>query len=530
MTSKKGKLNLYKSEHQHEAEADGNSCSTASEGPVKAATSAKEPVEPVAVDKFKGRACIITLGCAKNQVDSEVMLGVLQRSGFEIVSQITEADVAVVNTCGFLESSTRESLDAILEAADFRKQGRLRKLIVSGCLVERYKSELAASLPEVDSFITTDDLLKVAAVAEGEDQTILDDAARPYFLYDETMPRVLATKPHTAYVKVSEGCDRPCTFCIIPRIRGAQRSREISSIVREVEALCNQGVREINLVAQDLTSFGKDRSKGKGIDIDGTPQDTAAQNGGDLSALLRALDANGSAEWIRLLYAYPVGIERELLRTIVELPSVCNYLDLPLQHSSEKVLQRMKRPIGRYAPRRLIPFIRQEAPEIELRTTFIVGFPGETDEDIADLESFILEGHFSNVGVFTYSREAGTPSYDLDGHISEAEKNKRRARIMKAQQEVVQRRLGQRMGATIPVLLEGTHEDTDLLLVGRASFQAPEVDGVVIINDKVMEGALNPGSLYSVEITGVAGYDLLGRVVGESSFSRNLGSQVAGSA
>ncbi len=453
---------------------------------------------------FGGTAAVVTLGCAKNHVDSEVMLGSLGQAGFEIVSDLAEADVVIVNTCGFLESAVRESIDAVLEAAEFKEKGRLRRLIVAGCAVERYRDELVESLPEVDAFVLTSELLSVGAVARGEGmERALRDAGRPYFLYDETMPRRLASAPHTAYVKVAEGCNRPCTFCIIPRIRGEMRSRPISSIVGEVRMLAVQGVREVNLVAQDLTSFGTD-----------------AEPRTNLTALLRALDAERVMPWIRLLYAYPIGIDSELLRAIAELPSICEYLDLPLQHASEAVLRRMKRPVGSFATRPIVERIRATAPELALRTTFIVGFPGETEEDISELERFVGEGHFSSVGVFTYSRERGTPSHDYDGQVPEKVKNERRQRIMEAQQGVVAARLGHFVGQRLPVLLEGAHHDTDLLLTGRARWQAPEVDGTVIIND--IEGAegdevdgsrLLPGNIVTVEVSEVVGYDLVGRVV-----------------
>lgn len=444
---------------------------------------------------YRGRAAVITLGCAKNQVDSEVMLGVLKNSGYEIVADLEMADIAVVNTCGFLESAIKESIDCILDVSDKKKSGRLRKLLVAGCLVERYRGDLKAALPEVDAFISVDDVLNVTERADGALKEILHDGSRPYFLYDDSMPRFLATKRHTAYVKVSEGCDRPCTFCIIPRLRGALRSRSVDSVVREVQLLAQQGVREVNLVAQDLTSFGKDHK------------------GQNLTDLIKALNDRTEVDWVRLLYSYPIGIDSDLLRTIAESPRICNYLDLPLQHSSEPLLKVMKRPLGRYAPRALIDFIRREQPSLHLRTTFIVGFPGETDKDIEDLEAFVSEGHFTNVGVFTYSREQGTPAYDLAGQIPQKIKDKRRERIMVAQQRAVQSRLSSFVGSRIPVLLEGVHEDTDLLLSGRSEFQAPDVDGQVLVNDAdVPLDEFSSGSMVEVEVSEVAGYDLVGKI------------------
>ena len=465
----------------------GETCST------DVAFNVANPSGTVESRDFRGQAAVVTLGCAKNQVDSEVMLGVLRREGFAIVNDLTKADVAVVNTCGFLQSSVKESIDCILNLADYKKSGRLRKLIVAGCLVERYKDDLKKTLPEVDSFISVDDLLKVGEVAQGGVDVTLNKAARPYFLYDESMPRQLSTRPHTAYVKVSEGCNRPCTFCIIPKLRGGMRSRTLESVVDEVKALGAQGIREVNLVAQDLTSYGTDR-KGPG-----------------LAALLKALDDTAAVDWIRLLYAYPIGIDEELLATIAERRRLVEYLDLPLQHSAEAVLRPMQRPLGRYSPRSIIEFIRSKQPSIHLRTTFIVGFPGETEQDIQDLESFVREGHFTNVGVFTYSPEEGTPSFEMEGHIPDKEKSERRKRIMLAQQEVNAERLSGLIGKEIEVMVEGTHEDTDLLISGRARFQAPDVDGTVIVND-VSSSCEAPvvGEIGMVEVTEIAGYDLIG--------------------
>lgn len=449
----------------------------------------------VAIKNFKGRASLVTLGCAKNQVDSEVMLGALEVAGFEIVNDIKSADVAIINTCGFLQASVKESLDAVLEAAEYKKTGRLRKLIVAGCLVERYKGELENTLPEVDAFISTDDLLKVGKVAIGDEAHFLDASARPYFLYDDTMPRVLSTRQHTAYVKISEGCNRPCTFCIIPRIRGQMRSRSIDSVVKEVKELGERGVNEINLVAQDLTAYGKDLDSG------------------NLSDLLENLSSIKTVSWIRLLYAYPIGVDERLLKLISTQSNICRYLDIPLQHSSETVLKNMQRPLGRFSPRKVVEFIKGNAPSIAIRTTFIVGFPGETEEDVDDLIQFIEEGHFMNVGVFIYSPEEGTPSHEMTNQIPDSVKKKRRDRVMKSQQKVIMGKLNGMIGKTLSVLIEGSHEDTDLLLTGRAQFQAPEVDGIVIINDKPEDLKVDIGSFYEVEITEVAGYDLVGKVI-----------------
>jgi ribosomal protein S12 methylthiotransferase len=463
------------------------------------AVNISEPRDLEGGKAFAGRAAVVTLGCAKNQVDSEVMIGVLRNTGFEIVSELAHADIAVVNTCGFLESAVKESVDCVLELSELKKSGSLRRLLVAGCMVERYKGDIRKALPEVDSFIALDGLLSVGQAALGADESlrdILHEGARPYFLYDETMPRHLASKRHMAYVKVSEGCNRPCAFCIIPQIRGAMRSRSVESVAREVQALGAQGVREINLVAQDLTAYGTDRGGEKLVD------------------LLRAIDASKAVSWARLLYAYPVGVDDELLHAIQDLPTVCDYLDVPLQHASEDVLKAMKRPIGRFGSRRFVEYVRNTAPQIKLRTTFIVGFPGETEEDIKDLESFVADGHFESVGVFTYSPEPGTAAFEMAGQISEKEKRARRDRVMLAQQKVRVARNKEYIGKELEVLVEGTHEETDMLLSARTRFQAPEVDGNVLINDVAAElGEVSAGHLGLVEVTEVSGYDLVGRLI-----------------
>lgn len=473
---------------------DGQSSSCSS-----VAVNISEPVSVEGGRKFAGRAAVVTLGCAKNQVDSEVMIGVLRNSGFEIVNELDRADVAVVNTCGFLESAVKESVDCVLELSELKKSGSLRRLLVAGCMVERYKGDIRKALPEVDSFVALDGLLSVGQAALGQDESLRDvlhEGARPYFLYDDTMPRHLASRSHMAYVKVSEGCNRPCAFCIIPQIRGAMRSRSIESVVKEARALGAQGVREINLVAQDLTAFGTDNGSERLVD------------------LLHAMDAAQAVKWIRLLYAYPVGVDDRLLSAISELPSVCEYLDVPLQHASESVLSAMKRPIGRFGSRRFVEYVRSQAPQVKLRTTFIVGFPGETEEDVRQLEQLVGEGHFESVGVFTYSPEQGTAAADMAQQVPEKEKRARRDRIMLAQQKIRIARNNDYIGQRFQVLVEGPHEETDMLLAARTRFQAPEVDGNVLINDiDEALGEVTPGHLGQVEITEVSGYDLVGKLV-----------------
>ncbi|HMO02845.1 MAG TPA: 30S ribosomal protein S12 methylthiotransferase RimO [Oligoflexia bacterium] len=446
---------------------------------------------------FIGRAAVVTLGCAKNQVDSEVMLGVLARRGFQIVSDLDLADVAIVNTCGFLQSSIEESLQRIVELADLKSSGRLRKLIVAGCLVERFKGELRPELEEVDSFVSVDEILNVGALAAGETAgDLFSSAERPYFIYDEKCPRILSTPSHYGYVKISEGCDRPCAFCIIPKLRGRFRSRSQESILSEIALLARSGVKEFNLVAQDLTAYGDDLGGGYNI-----------------SSLLRAIGKQGVAEWVRLLYTYPLGISEELLSLIKDSERICKYLDIPLQHSSLPVIKAMRRPAGRFAPRQLVEFVRANAPEIKLRTTFIVGFPGESERDVEDLCAFVGEGHFESVGVFTYSAEEGTPAAEMSGRISEAEKEARKAAVMLAQRKVWERKAFSLVGGEMRVLVDGAHEESDLLISARAEFQAPEVDGVVIINnlpDELLASGVDlRGKFARVRVSQPLGYDLV---------------------
>lgn len=456
---------------------------------------------------FAGNATLVTLGCAKNLVDSEVMLGALKQKGFRLIVNPQDADLIIVNTCAFLESAVKEGIDKILELAKYKKTGRCRKLIVAGCMVERYRSDLEKSFPEVDRFISTDELLKVA----DDEETTTDafsESRRPYFIYDESMPRVRSTLGHTSFVKISEGCDRPCAFCIIPKIRGSFRSRPLDSIVSEIKTLSTEGVKEINLVAQDLTAYGSDISENK------KPQ---------LIDLIKQIDNLESDFWLRLLYAYPIGVNEELIKTIINSKHTCSYLDLPLQHISNAVLKRMNRPLGEKGTRGLIEQIKKIAPELSLRTTFVLGFPGETEEDVDALESFINEGYFTHVGAFTYSNEKEAKAYSYPDQVTEKVKKKRRDRIMLAQQKLVEKRNKGLINKNIKVLIEGFHQDSKQLLTARANWQAPETDGEIIINNisdeiknKINEGfEINEllGKFAEVEINEVAGYDLVATLI-----------------
>jgi ribosomal protein S12 methylthiotransferase len=464
--------------------------------------------------EFLGNVSVVNLGCAKNQVDAEVMLGALRSAGFSIVDDPNEADVAVVNTCGFLQPAVEEGIDAILDLSEL-KANRLRKLIVVGCMVERYGEDLKESLPEVDHFLGGNDLLRVIESAQYGYDSPLREGARPYFLYDDTLPRFLETEATSAYVKIAEGCNRPCSFCIIPKIRGTFRSREPHSIVSEINDLAARGVREVNLVAQDLTAYGSDLKK-PAPELGGSAPASMSNLAIDFVSLLRLLDQKAQIPWIRLYYAYPLGISEELMRTIVQSERIVNYLDIPLQHASESVLKRMKRPLGKFSPRPLAQMMRAVSPEVALRTTFIVGHPGETEKDVEDLADFLREIRFQHVGIFTYSREEGTPSAELDGQIEDSEKQARRDYLMEVQQEIQTEGLQRYVGKAEEVLLEGIHQESDLLLRARTHWQGPDVDGEVIIND-IDEGIpaedCHNGRFGTVEITEVAGYDLVGRLI-----------------
>lgn len=456
-----------------------------------------------------GNVAVVTMGCAKNTVDSEVMLGAFLQKGYRPIEDPALADIILVNTCAFLQSAVEEGIDCILELSQLKKEGRCRRLIVAGCMVERYRSELSKSLPEVDVFVSTDELALVAQLGETTEKC-LDEARRPYFLYDDTFPRVLSSES-SVYVKIAEGCDRPCSFCIIPRIRGGFRSRTANSVVAEVQALLHSGVKEINLVAQDLTAYGRD------LGGDERPGDR-------LVLLLKSLDscgAKGQEFWLRLLYAYPLGVTDELLLLLENENHICPYLDIPLQHISSSVLKLMRRPLGEKGTRKLVERIRKLAPSVALRTTFLTGFPGETEADVELLLSFIKEGHFAHVGVFSYSPEAEAQAAAFSGEIPASERESRRARLLEAQQGIAFSRAESLVGQRFQVLVDGYHAESDLLLSGRSSTQAPETDGCVILNE-VADELLNEENLDSlsrligrfvmVECVQAAGYDVVAKI------------------
>lgn len=452
----------------------------------------------------KKKLGMVSLGCPKNLVDSEVMMGLLSREGYETTPDPAAAEVLIVNTCGFIDSARQESIDTILEMAQLKKQGNVERLVVAGCLVERYREELQKEIPEIDACIGVNQIADVLSVVRGNGSrngrvplpVYSDGASAPeLYLYNETTPRLRATAPYTAYVKIAEGCDHTCAFCIIPRLRGVFRSRSPESIIREVEILVAQGVREIVLISQDTTNYGADL----GLD-----------NG--LARLVKSLAGIAGVDWLRFLYCYPTNITDELLKVVRQHDNVCSYFDIPLQHASRRILARMRRGGSRDHYERMIERIRRRVPGAAIRTTFITGFPGERDEDFEELIDFIRAVEFERVGVFTYSDEEGSFAAQLDDKVRLDLAQRRRDRLMREQARISGRKNRSLIGSNIRVLLEGRSKESDLLLEGRMESQAPEIDGSVLIND-VPEGFdSRPGDFVRVEITEAHDYDLVGRV------------------
>ena len=427
-------------------------------------------------------------------------MGQLKQSGYQITANADDADTVVVNTCGFIESAKKESIDAILEAARFKSQGKTKRLVVAGCLVERYRDELRAELPEVDAFIGTSQITEILKVCDPKANprslpvVPLGNQSATY-LYDESTPRVLATPSHYAFIKIAEGCDRPCAFCFIPQMRGHFRSRRFGSIVAEAHQLAEEGVKELILVAQDSSRYGEDLGK----------QDALAH-------LLRELSHTDGIEWVRVMYTYPTHISDAFLDVLAEEPKAVKYLDMPLQHASQNVLKLMKRGGNRESLERLIDRVRRRVPGIAIRTTFITGFPGETEGDFEELLKFVKNVEFDRVGVFTYSDEEGTPAFTLSEKVDPKIARQRRARLMKEQARISRRRNKLRVGEVVRVLFEGESSESDLLWQGRMETQAPDIDGCVLINDVPDEMTPVPGDFVNVEITEAHEHDLVGSI------------------
>ncbi|MBI3951916.1 MAG: 30S ribosomal protein S12 methylthiotransferase RimO [Acidobacteria bacterium] len=438
----------------------------------------------------------VSLGCPKNLVDSEVMMGLVKARGYDLTSDQNEAEIIVVNTCAFIDPAKEESIDTILEMAELKKTGQCQKLVVTGCLVERYRDVLVQEMPEIDAILGTnqvEDILK--AVDNGGAPSPATGPAMEY-LYDHTKPRVLATPRYTAYIKIAEGCDHICDFCIIPKLRGRMRSRTIDSVVQEARSLGEQGVREVVLVGQDTTHYG---------------EDLGLHNG--LARLLRQLARVDGVRWVRFLYGYPHHVTDALLDVVASEPTLCRYFDIPFQHASQKLLHRMRRGGSRATLERLVERIRTRMPEAALRTTFIVGYPGEAEDDFQELLNHVRQMQFDHVGVFTYSDEEGTDACNHSDKVPERTAKARRRILMKEQERISRRRNRRLIGQRVEVLLEGYSKESDLLLQGRMESQAPEIDGCVLINE-VPEGRMfEPGQFVTVEITRAFDHDLLGRIV-----------------
>ena len=460
---------------------------------------------------------LISLGCPKNLVDSEVMLGLAQQAGHELTNDAAAADVLVVNTCAFIDSAKQESIDTILEMAQHKQNGACRRLIVTGCLAERYREELKTQIPEIDAVLGTGEVPEiVGAITGGATRPLAFHTSRssfdklgmsdpsepspskgelPTYIYDAETPRYLATPKHYAYVKIAEGCDYKCAFCIIPTLRGKYRSRPGESIVAEARALAARGVKELLLISQDTTFYGIDR-----------------QERGALARLLRQLNAVDGLEWIRLLYLYPTTIDEETLAAMAECDKVCKYIDLPLQHASNAILKRMKRPGTRQSYDTLLARIRNRVPGVALRTTFIVGFPGETEADADELCAFVEDQGFDHVGVFTYSHEEGTSAFDLADDVPAKLKKARRSRVMTLQRRLVAARQRSRVGERTRIVVDGPSPDHDMVLRGRLSTQAPDIDATVFLTE-CDPSSFKAGDFAEVEIVGARGYDLLARPV-----------------
>ncbi|MGH9346097.1 MAG: 30S ribosomal protein S12 methylthiotransferase RimO [Vicinamibacterales bacterium] len=486
---------------------------------------------------------LISLGCPKNLVDSEVMLGLAQQAGHELTRDAADADVLVVNTCAFIDDAKRESIDTILEMAEHKKTGACRALVVTGCMAERYRDELKARIPEIDAVLGTGEVPGIVDAIRNSLSAIRDPLSAPRpsqsairtipllrsngepigprgdqsgprstesgwrradrgsriadrgptYLYDADTPRLVVTPRHYAYIKIAEGCDYKCAFCIIPTLRGRYRSRPIDSIVREAQALSGRGVKEIILISQDTSFYGIDRGER-----------------GALARLLRALNRVDGLEWIRLLYLYPTTIGDDILDAIGESEKVCKYIDLPLQHASDRVLQRMKRPGTRAGYERLLQRIRGRLPDVTLRTTFIVGFPGESEADVAELQSFVRAVEFDHVGVFTYSHEPGTTAHAFEDDVPGRTKTRRRSGLLAAQKAIVARRQARRVGERVRLVVDGPASEHEWVLRGRLQGQAPDIDPLVYLTDCDPSG-LTAGQLIDAEITGARGYDLFAR-------------------
>src|SRR5450755_154396 len=481
-----------------------------------------ELAQPVPAQKVG----FVSLGCPKNLVDSEVMMGLLARAGAELTRRAEDADVIVVNTCSFIESAQQESINTILEMAAHKTGGKAKKLIVAGCLVERFRDQIRKDIPEVDAVVGTGELEMILAATgvapapapsnspflvlpsrpEGDARVAQGRFSReswngalvdlPNYLYDDATPRILATPRHMAYIKIAEGCDHPCTFCIIPQLRGQFRSRRFESVIAEAERLAQSGVREITLIGQDTTCYGEDFGLKDG-----------------LALLLEKLAAIADLRWVRFLYAYPNKITARLLDTIAAHEDICSYIDVPLQHASATVLKRMKRGGGTDVFLRSIEKMRRVIPGVTLRTSFIVGFPGETEKEFEELCSFVKDAAFDWMGAFGYSDQEGAGAFDQDKKLSPREIESRRKSLMSIQKKISRQKKKSLIGQEFDLLLEGPSSESDLLLEGRTAMHAPEIDGKVFVNDYPEGTAPQPGEFYRCRVTEAHDHDLVAEIV-----------------
>lgn len=470
----------------------------------------------------------VSLGCPKNLVDSEVMMGLVARAGGELTAHAEDADVIVVNTCSFIESAQQESVNTILEMVAHKTAGRAKKLVVAGCLVERFREEIRRKIPEVDAVVGTGELQQILAATgvalapkdspfvvlpsrpEGDARAAQGRFSReswdgaiadlPNYLYDDETPRILATPKHTAYIKIAEGCNHPCSFCIIPQLRGQFRSRRFESVVAEAERLALSGVREITLIGQDTTCYGEDFGLKDG-----------------LALLLDKLVKIEDLRWIRFLYAYPNKITGRLLETIAANDKICSYMDVPLQHASASVLKRMKRGGGADLFLRSISKMRRSIPDLTLRTSFIVGFPGETEKEFEELCEFVREAQFDWMGTFGYSDQDGAAAFTLDKKISPREIERRRKHLMNIQRQISRKKKKALVGREFDLLLEGWSEESELLLEGRTAMHAPEIDGKVFVNEFPEELDPKPGNFYRCQVMEAHDYDLVAKIVARSA-------------
>ncbi len=487
-------------------------------GAIEAPTEASQP------SPNSPKVGFVSLGCPKNLVDTEVMMGLLKQAGAHLTTRAEDAEIIVVNTCSFIASAQQESVNTILEMAGHKTSGRARKLVVAGCLVERFRDSIRKDIPEVDAVVGTGELgaiLQATGISaapapspfniltsrpEGEARAAQGRFSReswdgaiadlPNYLYDEATPRVLATPNYTAYIKIAEGCDHPCSFCIIPQLRGKFRSRRFESVVAEAERLAASGVREVTLIGQDTTCYGEDFGLADGLTL-----------------LLERLAGIEGLRWVRFLYAYPNKITGRLLETIAGNEKICSYMDVPLQHASPAVLKRMKRGGGSEIFLRSIEKMRCVIPGLTLRTTFIVGFPGETEKEFEELCEFVREAEFDWMGAFGYSDQEGAAAFGLEDKLGAKETERRRKHLMRIQRSISKRKRKARVGAEFDLLVEGPSAESDLLLEGRTSMHAPEIDGKVFVTD-LPDGLMpRPGEFYRCQITEAHDYDLVARIV-----------------